>query len=51
MDSNGKQITAESDSDEAAALQGFFSSLYIVEPDGDFDTLDNLSNNIHTKNV
>jgi len=49
MDSNGKQVTAESDSDKAAALQGFFSSVYTVEPDGDFDTLDNLSNNIHTK--
>ena len=49
MDSNEKKVTAESDSNKAAALQGFFSSMYTVEPDGDFDTLDNLSNNIHTK--
>ena len=48
-DSNWKQVTAESDSDKAAALQGFFSSVYTVEPDGDFDTLDKLINNIHTK--
>ena len=28
MDSNEKQVTAENDSDKAAALQGFFSSVY-----------------------
>ena len=49
MDLNGKQVIAENDSDKAAALQGFFSSVYTDEPDGDFDTLDNFSNNIHTK--
>ena len=48
-DLNGKQVIAENDSDKAAALQGFFCSVYTDEPDGDFDTLDNLSNNIHTK--
>ena len=48
-DLNGKQAIAENDSDKAAALQGFFSSVYTDEPDGDFDTLDNSSNNIHTK--
>ena len=48
-DLNGKQVTAENDNDKAAALQGFFSSVYTDEPDGDSDTLDNLSNNIHTK--
>ena len=37
------------DSDKAAALHVFFSSVYTHEPDGDFDTIDNLSNNIHTK--
>ena len=48
-DLNGKQVTAENDSDKAAALQGFFSSVYADEPDGDFDTLDNLTNNVRTK--
>ena len=31
-------LLQKKDSDKAAALQGFFSSVYTDEPDGDFDT-------------
>ena len=39
MDPNGRVITAESDSDKAAALQDFFSSEYTLEPDEELGRL------------
>jgi len=39
----------ESDSDNAGALQDFFSSVYTVEPDGEFDCLANMINKNHIK--
>ena len=47
-DPNGKVISAERDSDKAATLQDFFSSVYTVEPHGEFDALPNISYSIPT---
>jgi len=47
-DPNGKVMSAERDSDKAAALQEFFSSVYTVLPHGEFDTLPNISYSIPT---
>jgi len=38
-DTNGDEKAAESDGDEATIPQNFFSSVYTVESDNDFDTL------------
>ena len=38
-DKNGDEKIAESDDDKATILQNFFSSVYTVESDNDFDTL------------
>jgi len=46
-DPNGKVISAERGSDKAAALR-FFSSVYTVEPHGEFDALPNISYSIPT---
>ena len=39
VDSDGNENQAETDSDKAAALQQYFSSVYTVEPVGEFDIL------------
>jgi len=39
VDSDGNENQAETDSDKAAALQQYFSSVYKVEPVGEFDIL------------
>ena len=38
-DDSGKEKTAETDSEKASALQKFFSSVYTVETDHDFELL------------
>jgi len=43
---NGNVISAERDSDKAAALQYFFSSVYTVEPHAEFVALPNISYSI-----
>jgi len=48
-DSSGMENVAVNDSDKAAALQGFFSSVYAVEPDGKFDSLPDMNNKILTQ--
>ena len=45
-DPNGNVISAERDSD--TALQDFFSSVYTVEPQGEFDALPDISYSIPT---
>jgi len=47
-DPNGNVISAERDSDKAAALQDFFSSVYTVERHGEFDALPDISYSIPT---
>jgi len=39
VDSDGNENLAETDNDKAAALQQYFSSVYTVEPVGEFDIL------------
>jgi len=39
LDTNGDEKVAESDGDKVTIVQNFFSSVYTVESDNDFDTL------------
>ena len=39
VDSDGNENLVEKDTDKASALQQYFSSVYTVEPHGDFDSL------------
>jgi len=39
LNSDGNENLAETDTDKAAVLQQYFSSVYTVEPHGEFDSL------------
>jgi len=39
LDSDENENLTETDTDKAAVLQQYFSSVYIVEPHGEFDSL------------
>ena len=42
-DPNGSVVFADNDRDKATALLQFFSSVYTVEPDDEFDRLPNMN--------
>ena len=49
LDSDGNENLAETDTDKAAVLQQNFSSVYTVEPHGEFDSLSDRIQDIYDK--